>query len=253
MSQEQLTINVEKTKLMVFGNKKTREKILDTNIVYEGQPIKEVPSYNYLGIKIDQKLTYDNHAGALIQRVTDKLKYLRRIRRFINSKAALAIYKNMILPILEYGDILLISTKVSTRKRLQTLQNKALKCALGVDPLTSTEEVHSMAKLDRLHIRRQQHIMQLMYKQKDHPFLWARKTARRSGVATRSSKKKQFILKKVKTEKLRKSITNKAPHLWNKLPKEIQNLPDIKLFKFRLTQHLKKIDKDKRGNLQPAT
>ena len=137
--RNELTINAKKTKIMSFGSNASRGKLSDLNITFENEKIEQVNSYNYLGVKLDQKLTFDLHAKAIIQRVSDKLAYLRRIRRFINNRAALNIYKNMILPILEYGDVLLISAKLSFRAKLQTLQNKALKCALGLDPLTDTD------------------------------------------------------------------------------------------------------------------
>ena len=63
------------------------------HITYEGKPIEEVSHYNYLGVKLDQTLKYDQHAKAVIQRVSDKHRYLKLIRRFITSAAALSIYK----------------------------------------------------------------------------------------------------------------------------------------------------------------
>ena len=233
-----LTINADKTKVMVFGNKKRRENLGDQNIAFEGKDIKTVTAYKYLGVKLDQSLKYDLHANAIIQRVSDKVNYLRRIRKFVNRQAALSIYKNMILPILEYGNVLMFSVKSDYRKKMQVLQNKGLKCALGLDPLTSTKEVHKEAKLDPLHIRRKQHILQTMFKQVHEPFLWKLKKARKSGVVTRSCKKKQFIIKRIKTEKLKKSVTNKAPRLWNSLPKGLQNATDPNYFKFKLKEHL---------------
>ena len=226
-----LTINVKKTKIMTFGSKKSREKLGELNVSFNGTDLEHVGSFNYLGVKLDQVLQYDLHAKTLIQRVSDKVTYLRRIRRFINSTAALRIYKNMILPILEYGNILLISTKAINRKKLQTLQNKALKCALGLDPLTSTKDTHSMAKLDKLSLRRKHQILQLMFKQKSNPSLWKRKTKKKQGLATRSANKQLFIQYRPKSEKFKKSITVQAPTLWNSLPENIQNLENIALFK----------------------
>ena len=226
-----LTVNADKTKFMIFGTKKVRDKVGNFNITFDGTPIEEVSQYKYLGIKLDQTLKYDLHAKAVIQRVSDKIIYLKRIRRFITATAALSIYKNMILPILEYGDVLMLSLNVNLKKKLQTMQNKALKCALGLDPYTTSDEVHRLAKLDTLKVRREQHTLQLMFKQRDNPFLWKKKRVRRSGVLTRSAGKKQFILKKHKTERFQRSVTNKAPLLWNKLPKNIQDIRELNLFK----------------------
>ena len=94
---------------MTFGSAQSRAGLGNFTLTYDGKNIDNVTSYNYLGVKLDQRLKYDLHAKAIIQRVSDNITYLRRIRRFINCKAALSIYKIMILPILEYGDVLLIA------------------------------------------------------------------------------------------------------------------------------------------------
>ena len=123
-----MTFDAKKTKIMIFGSNTGREKLSGFNITFGNEEIEQDNSYNYIWAK----MTFDLHT--IIQRVSDKLCYLRRIRHFINNIAAISIYKNMILPILEYGDVPLISAKLSLRKKLQTLQNKALKCALRSGP-----------------------------------------------------------------------------------------------------------------------
>ena len=235
-----LTINTGKTKLMVFGHQKSRDKLGNVHITYEGNAIDEVTNYTYLGMKLDQSLKYDQHARATIQRVADKLRYLKRIRKFVTSTAALNIYKNMVLPILEFGNIFLVSANATLRKKLQTLQNKALKCALGLDPTTDTTEVHKLARLDKLKTRRDLQLTQIMFQQNENPSLWRKKKRRASGIMTRSSQKKQFITTRARTEKFIKSITNRAPSLWNALPSAVQNVVDLGLFKNQLRKHLAK-------------
>ena len=236
--RNKLAINVDKTKLMICGSTQSVNTLGEVKIQFGRDDIKPVPTYNYLEIKLDPKLKYDPHAKAIIQLVSNKLVYLRHIRRFINSTAALSIYTSMILPILEYGDVLMVFIAASLKKKLQILQNKALKCALGLDPLSSTEETHKLAKLDKLSSRRKQHVLQLMYKQQTNAFLWKKKSKRHLGATTRSAGKNQFVLRRIKTERFKRSVTNKAPQLWNALPYGIQELPDIHLFKRKLRGHV---------------
>ena len=239
-ARNKLTINTNKTKIMIFGNtKKSRDKLENLDINFEGKALNQVTSYNYLGVKLDQRLNYDLHAKATIQKVADKIAYLRKVRRFVNKKAALSIYKNMILSIMEYGNILLASGSAVNKKKLQILQNRALKCALGLGPLTHTDAVHKLAQLYTLSARRKQHMLQLMFKQKDSPTLWKQKKNRRSGVTTRSAKKQLFTITRARTEKLKKSITCRAPRLWNCLPREIQHIKNLRLFNMEVKKYLK--------------
>ena len=68
-----------------------------------------------------------------IRRVSDKIYQLPKLWSFLNDKAALLVYKNMILPIFEYSDVFFSSISLKTRKKLQTLPNQGLKCALNKD------------------------------------------------------------------------------------------------------------------------
>ena len=128
-------MNTDKTKLMVFGS-----------------PVKisKLPDFE---IKID----YTKHIQTVISKVSLKLKQFRRMRYFLDVKAATLVYKNMILPIIEYGDIFLVGTTAENRKKLQILQNKGLRCALR-------EQDTSIDELQRLKYRRDQHL--LSYKTK---------------------------------------------------------------------------------------
>ena len=73
----------------------------------------------------------------MISSVSMELKRFRRMRSFLNTKAATMVYKNMMLPIIEYGDIFLAGAKAETKRRLQILQNKGLRCALIADNIAA--------------------------------------------------------------------------------------------------------------------
>ena len=75
---------------------------------------------------------------------------LKRIRKYLNVKTSVLIYKSFILPILEYGSILYMNASKSHLDRLQTLQNYALKCCLDVNKRTHTSIIHKKNKFNYL-------------------------------------------------------------------------------------------------------
>ena len=135
----------------------------------------------------------------------------------------------MILPIVEYGNIYMTSTTKENRKKMQILQNKALKCALKKDKKYNTKGLHTEAGIDTLKTRRNRHILQHIFQisQTDSFRGWKA----RASIATRSSKKKLMILKKPRTDKFQRSITYRGPKLWNQLPLKIQNADTSTQFK----------------------
>ena len=158
-----LFINPKKTKFMIVSNRKFDFKNTKHVLNMNSEELQRVPTYTYLGITLDEHLSYEAHTKSIISKVSGKVLQLRKIRSVISSKAALLIYKNMILPILEYGDIYLSSATMELRKKLQTLQNRALKCALGKDKFYRTNRQHKEARLDKLKVRRHRHILIHMY------------------------------------------------------------------------------------------
>ena len=150
--------NTDKTKVMIFGSQKVIDSVPPFEVRMNGVPLQLVSSYKYLGVSLDAQLNYNLHINNIIASAFRKLQQFQRMRSFLSTKAALFVYKSMLLPILEYGDILLNAASAQNRKTLQTLQNKGLRCALNKGIETSRACLHAEAGLLRLDFRRGQHL-----------------------------------------------------------------------------------------------
>ena len=155
----------------------------------------------------------------------------------MNVKAATLIYKNMVLPILEYGDIFLSAASKINRKRLQILQNRALRIANGVDRDTEIEDLHTQSKLMKLKTRRRQHLLQFIYNRKDD--ICAKRRINYA-IRTRASLKNNLLVKKPNTEKFKKCAAYLGPKFWNTLPTHIQASENKFVFKNKLLKQLKR-------------
>lgn len=60
---------------------------------------------NVLGVLLDVQLNFKKHVNHIIRSVAHKVYTLGKIRRKLTKKAATDIYKTMILPIMDYGDV----------------------------------------------------------------------------------------------------------------------------------------------------
>ena len=120
-SQNGIRANTDKTKVMVFGSANCLNKVPNFEIRCDGTPLQIVNSYKYLGVTMDNQLNYNLHVNKLVASVSSKLKLFQRMRSFLSVPAAILVYKSMLLPVLEYGDILLSATTRANRKKLQTL------------------------------------------------------------------------------------------------------------------------------------
>ena len=114
-----IRVNTDKTKVMVFGTPKLIRELPTFEIKSNGTPIQQVSTYKYLGMTLDSNLNYNSHVKKVISTVSGKLKQFQRMRSFLNVRAATLVYKSMILPLLEYGDIFLSATSLMNRKKMQ--------------------------------------------------------------------------------------------------------------------------------------
>ena len=64
-----------------------------------------MPSFKYLGLTLDGTLSFSNHISTVLNSVSHKAYILSKIRKFIDIRAAIKIYKSMILPYFDYTDI----------------------------------------------------------------------------------------------------------------------------------------------------
>ena len=89
---------------------------------------EQVHKYEYLGIIMDDKICMNSHIESIIRKVQVKLCTLRRFRRYITSQTALRIYKGLMLWNLDYGDFVVDSGNKKNIDKLDTLQNRSLRC-----------------------------------------------------------------------------------------------------------------------------
>ena len=114
-------------KLCFLATLKEIEILPHFEIMVNEIPLQRATQYKYLGMSLNNQLNYNLHVQKIILHVTVKLKQFRRMRYFTDDKSALLVHKNMIFPMIEYGDLFLAGTSIENRKKLQILQNKGFK------------------------------------------------------------------------------------------------------------------------------
>ena len=96
--------------LLHFGYSKRPEAIIiashkelktnrDINIFYGDSILKQQRHFKYLGVVVDESLSWNNHVSYVASRVYPKLKLLSRISFFLSPEILLKIYKTTNLPI----------------------------------------------------------------------------------------------------------------------------------------------------------
>lgn len=156
LSDWKICVNAAKTQTIVFPHRNTDRLKPTSKINILNAEIDWSSDVRYLGLLFDSKFLFRQHVEDRINKGTIMLK---RLYPIINrrSKAStvnkLAVYKQIVAPMLEYGCPVWKGCAQTHRKKLQVLQNKFLKMALNLPVRTRTAEVHRLANLDPLDIR----------------------------------------------------------------------------------------------------
>ena len=93
----------------------------------DNMKLENVHSYNYLGVIVDDKLTFTDFTDNKYNKVNMRLYHLKRLCPYINNEMANRVYKQLILPLMDYSDFMIESSSLPQIRRLEKLQEKAVK------------------------------------------------------------------------------------------------------------------------------
>ena len=134
-----LTLNHEKTKFMIFTNR--RQSFINVNITIQNKKVSQEKSMKYLGVTFSEDLSWHKHIDKMISKINQRLGVLRRIKDFLDLDTRYILYMSLILPLFDYADTIWGDKNNSVlMDSLQTLENKAAKLILDEHPLYSATE-----------------------------------------------------------------------------------------------------------------
>ena len=186
--------------------------------------LEVVNSYKYLGIILDTHLTYKPHIKSIISKVTHKLSVLTKIRKYIDIHTSLTLYKSMILPHFDYGDMVYAATSNENLNDLQTLQNICLRLCTKSPYDININRLHSISNVSLLTDRRKVHLLNLMYQRKDSAdYLDVRP------LPTRQHRSITFKVPFTDKTTVQKSLLIRGANEWNSLANNIKEIPSERI------------------------
>ena len=214
---------------VIYGTKAKTANIVDNILNIDVNEVKKVNSFSYLGVILDENMTYKTHMASIRKRSGYKLYQLHRIRTSIDTETALTIYKHCILPSLEYCSFILDSSTHLDQKSLQTMQNRGLRKCLQIgNPRDITRDaLHLQCKVQTLIKRRDTQLLMHIYKLSKS----VDNLVIRDRVRTRGDSKVKFKTRRVKLQVIKKSPLYRGLILWDSLEHTVQKLATRQAFK----------------------
>ena len=133
---------------------KQKGKLLCNPVIHINKVVlKEVMEYKYLGLIIQNNLSWNAHVNSIISIVSPMVGAIRRCSHLFNNKVRSLIYNSFIEPHLRYLIPCWGNTTEYLLNKLQRLQNKAVKAVNQLKFYTPSEQLyedHYILKLNRL-------------------------------------------------------------------------------------------------------
>ena len=158
LNRHKLTLNVSKSKFTLIGGSRRLKSFGSITLKIEEEEIEQVTSYKYLGVKINETLTWSDHVESIRKRVAQRLGPLQRIKHLLPQYSREPLVKSLIIPLLDYADIVWGDKNNKTlMDNLQVLHNKAAKFVLNLPNRESSTKALTHRSWKPLSVRRKIH------------------------------------------------------------------------------------------------
>ena len=227
---------MSKTKFMLFGTSQRLKNMAYVQVKVGEENVEKVELFKYLGVFLDPTLNFHEHISHVCNKVGMKLALLGRASKFLQKESLLLLYKSLVLPNIDYCDIIYDSCPQYLKSKLQVLQNKALRIVTKAGRREHIHNLHQACNIMPLEERRQFHLAVFMYKalHSMSPQYIQDKFKYTSSIhshSTRSVTANHLCIPLVKLNAGKSRISYRGAAKWNCLPVEIANSVSLSHFK----------------------
>ena len=225
-----LYFNVQKCKVLHVGKRNPKcEYVMENNGVLSNIPV--CTEEKDLGVVFDEFISFDSHIQKAVNKANQMVGLIKRAFTYLDKETLLLLYKSLVRPHLEYGNIIWSPYLKRQSIAIEKVQRRVTKLLHECEQLTYSERLDYL-DLPSLKGRRYRGDLIEMFKifhnledvNFDNHFSLSKLDI------TRNSEGKLFI-KHSNTNKRKFSFTNRIIQPWNALPTTYKFAKDTNTFK----------------------
>ena len=139
-----LSLNVSKTHVMLFSRHINNHNL---NINIDGTPVHVVSKTSFLGILIDNKLTWKEHIMKVCKKISRGIGIIKKVSTKLEKKTLLCLYYSFIYPHLIYCNIVWGNAAKIYLNSILLLQKRVIRIIYRVRPRESTVSLFKEANI----------------------------------------------------------------------------------------------------------
>ena len=236
-----LSLNVSKTNYILFSSHRKRVPLAKGTVTINNLPIPQVSTTKFLGIYVDQFLTWKDHIAHISAKIAKNIGILSRVAYLLPTSIRLNLYYSIVHPYLNYCNIIWASNYPSRLKRLVILQNRAIRAITSCHYFLSTDSAFKYLCILKIDQITNQQINEFMFRYTTRQLPSAfdnyfTTISESNPYYTRSASNYRTTYSRTNTRRF--SLKCMGPKSWNIVPIEIRSSPNIYLFKYKLRNYL---------------
>ena len=213
----------------------------DVQITVGDEIIKGEKLVKLLGVKIDNKLNFEDHVASLCKKASQKLHALARVAPFMETKKLRILMKAFIESQFSYCPLVWMFHCRELNNRINRIHERALRIAYN-DPNSSFEELLRKDESFTIHERNIQRLAAEMFKVKNNLTpQFMQKVFPPSKNLVNLREKPLFETYNVKSVyNGTETISFRGPQIWSILPKNIKNAKTLSEFQAKIKKWIPK-------------
>ena len=229
-----LSLNIKKTNYIIFKNKHSNRKYENINISIDNNEIERVSNTKFLGVFVDECLTWSVHNNYVVNIVSKYTGILYRLKHCLPNDALFSLYTTLVLPYLNYCNIVWADGNNCNLNAILLKQKKIIRLCTGSHWLAHSLPLFKQVNALTIYDIHRMHKAIFMYKfiNNNLPInfndLFLKNEAFHNyGTRTFSNLRPCHF----KTNLGMNTIPRQGPILWNGIPENIKNTPTLVQFK----------------------
>ena len=235
-----LSLNITKTNYIYF-HKKSVNIPQNINIQVNSTPLIKSKSVVFLGVRINEILTWSDHITAVCSKISRYVGILYRIKYYLPMYILFNIYNAFILSNVSYCNVIWANTYSTHLHKLFILQKKAIRFCTNSDFLSHSSPIFKRLytlKLKDINLLQTASLMQRYYLNMLSSYLMNMFTLNRNihGYSTRNYNK--FHRWTYTNDLSKYSLRNTGPEVWNNIDFNNFNIAHNNIFKRQYKKYL---------------
>lgn len=145
-SSNKLSLNVNKTNYVIFHSVKQKIPIQYPNIQINGISITRVKTTKFLGVHMDETLSWKDHINKKANQIARVNSMLCKLKHILPDYTLKTIYQSLIKPHIQYGITAWGNVNNPELKRMKILQKKAVRQISKCNYISHTSPIFKKIK-----------------------------------------------------------------------------------------------------------